>query len=73
MDYVTITEKQFMQIKGALKLISDNCLRKCSCEHCDFEKVRNDGSGICKYRLESGYPGYQIMDIFSEENDNDRT
>jgi hypothetical protein len=68
MDCVTITEKQFMQIKGALKLISDQCLRKCSCEHCDFEKVRDDGSGICKFRLEAGYPGFEIMEIFSKEN-----
>ena len=52
------------KIRAVYKIIGDYCNRKSSCEHCDFEKIFDDGSGACKFRLETGYAGWELFEMF---------
>lgn len=60
-----MTEKEQVEnIRAVLKILVDQCNKYTDCQHCPFEKVMDDGSGMCKFRLATGYPAWQIFDMF---------
>lgn len=73
-----LDEIQVQQIFGAFKILNEFCSHRIDCMHCPFEKVNDDGSGTCKFRLESGLPAYMLCEILTgpviddeEEDEND--
>lgn len=68
---MTDTER-LQRIKNAIATVSDYCNGiDVNCERCPFEKVLDDGSGICKFRTGTGFPGWQLKDLFAKDNDGD--
>ena len=62
--------ERLQRIKNAITTVSDYCNGiNANCERCPFEKVLDDGSGLCKFRSGTGYPGWQLKDLFAKDID----
>lgn len=57
-------KEQVEKIRAVLKILVDQCNSYTDCLHCPFEKQLDGGYGACKFRLATGYPAWQIFDMF---------
>ena len=57
-------EAQIECIREVFKILVDQCNRYSDCMHCPFEKQMDGGYGACKFRLATGYPAWQLFEIF---------
>lgn len=57
-------EAQIECIREVFKILVDQCNTYRDCMHCPFEKQMDGGYGACKFRLATGYPAWQLFEIF---------
>ena len=57
-------EAQIECIREVFKILVDQCNTYRDCLHCPFEKQMDGGYGACKFRLATGYPAWQLFEIF---------
>lgn len=57
------------KLRAVLKILVDQCNTYHDCLHCPFEKQLDGGYGACKFRLATGYPAWQIFEMFEEKED----
>ena len=60
--------EQIEKIRAVYQIVVDQCNKYTDCQYCPFEKVMDDGSGICKFRLETGFPGWQLFEMFKDDD-----
>lgn len=60
-------KERFTRLYNICCTIHDYCNRVNTCDYCPFEKVLDDGSGICKFRLDSDFAGWQLLDLFRND------
>lgn len=59
-------DEQVEKIRAVYKIIVDQCNKYTSCEHCPFERIFDDGSGACKFKLETGFAGWELFEMFAD-------
>ena len=58
-------EKECIEkIRAVYQIVVDQCNRYTNCQHCPYEKVFDDGSGACKFKLNTGYAGWELFEMF---------
>lgn len=57
-------EAQIECIREVFKILVDQFNRYSDCLNCLFAKHMDDGYEMCKFRLATGYPAWQLFEIF---------
>lgn len=57
-------EAQIECIREVFKILVEQCNTYHDCLHCPFAKPMDDGYEMCKFRLATGYPAWQLFEIF---------
>lgn len=61
-------EAQIECIREVFKILVDQCNRYSDCLHCPFAKPMDDGYEMCKFRLATGYPAWQLFEMFKDDD-----
>ena len=61
-------EAQIECIREVFKILVDQCNRYSDCLHCPFAKHMDDGYEMCKFRLATGYPAWQLFEMFKDDD-----
>lgn len=59
------------KIRAVFKIVVDQCNSYSDCTHCPFEKIFDDGSGACKFHLETGFAAWQLFEMFENVSDDE--
>ena len=59
------------KVRAVFKIVSDQCNTYSDCHYCPFEKVFDDASGACKFRLETGYAAWELFEMFENVSDDE--
>ncbi len=61
-------EAQIECIREVFKILIEQCNTYHECLHCPFEKQMDGGYGACKFRLATGYPAWQLFEMFKDDD-----